>query len=271
MATASLEDRIRLIGYHPVHATNAFAKIMVRDGAPPIESFDDVLAMPGLQALYRRTGERIDSTNRTIVPSDAAVTKASYEVLLKKEFRFSPPSINPPAEFNSVEHEVLYAGTLFDHYGHFLTDSMARLWCREGHLRDLPVVFLAHGRPIHFKAALDRDYVARILAALEINRERVIVVDRPMLFKRVLAPRPAMEHSFGIFRTMDRPHRKVAERLRQKTSSTGPPVYLSRGGLENSRRFASAADVEIETFLAARGFRIVRPETLALHEQIALF
>jgi hypothetical protein len=117
---------------------------------------------------------------------------------------------------------------------------------------------------------LDPAYIQFVLGRLGISGERLLRPREPLLFERLWCPLPALQLS-RIYQTFDAPHVRAAEAWAE--SSIEPPdrpVYLSRSGLSADLR-KPRREEELERRLEAEGYRIVRPETLGLLEQMAIF
>jgi capsular polysaccharide biosynthesis protein len=159
---------------------------------------------------------------------------------------------------------MLFGGHLMNHYGHFIIESMSRLWARDI-FPALPILFTSP-RKWREPPAFGMD----VFAALNLG-PRTLVIDQPTLFREVLCPGTAIEYRWKAYSVADEPHTAVAEALdRSKARGWRKPVYLTRSGLSEGLR-KSDAEPELESCLSRRGFEVVRPEALSLREQIALF
>lgn len=213
----------------------------------------DLVAVPGRGALYTKDGERIDSTNRIVIPK----SDPRYE----KFHKHSPSPIEVP---HCVAHEepVLYLGQAIDHYGHFLTDCMARMWAALN--ATLPCLMLDMRR-------MSGSYSSEILTALQLS---VISPTVPTIYRTVWVPYPAFTCYGRPAPEADAAHLKVTKALYQpdQPNRWAKPVFLSRSRF-NSRIRSTDAETEaaLEQTMAEAGFEIVYPETLPLAEQIAIF
>ena len=90
----------------------------------------------------------------------------------------SPADPTPPAE-RSPE-EVIFAGYLFRHFGHFMLESLSRLWIVES-FPDVPLVWVwAERYP---------DWQSEILALLGVQNPAVFLT-RPTQYRSVIVPEP---------------------------------------------------------------------------------
>lgn len=152
--------------------------------------------------------------------------------------------------------DAVYAGFLFGHFGHFLLESLGRLWLE---LLDdrTPVVWIA--------GTCDRftPWMVELLDLLGVGGERVIVdaTSGPLEIDELLVP----DRGFEVQRYL---HPWFASRLARWDAHPDPraSVWLSRtalgplAGVDDESR--------IEARLARKGWTIVHPEHLSVAEQI---
>ena len=227
--------------------------------SPDIELLRDAIAIPGCRGLYDSRGSRIDAGHWRTLSEDAP------ELFRRKLHSRTPETVNLPDHIAEFDQRVVFGGMLIPQYGHFLIDTMARLWAADLE-PDLPILFLKH--PEDWVES--PDYVRTIFEALGLS-SRIVTVEEPTLFREVVCPAPTFEYRSKVFSIADRPHRLVAERLVKRAPHRWTrPVYLSRSGLQSDQR-KFAAELELEEEVQRRGVEIARPEALELEEQIALF
>ena len=161
-------------------------------------------------------------------------------------------------ELCKSEEEVIFGGMAMDHFGHFLVESMSRLWYVVQHRdRGQKLVFISNGRP--------GSWMEAFLELLGIERERYVILAKPTKFASVIVPDESV-HSWGHFFTED--YRQIYACLRSSVEpSKHKKLYLTHsayGGIVccNEKYF--------ESFFAAKGFLVVSPEKYSLPEQIAL-
>jgi capsular polysaccharide biosynthesis protein len=157
---------------------------------------------------------------------------------------------------------VLYLGQALDHYGHFLTDSMARMWAALN-VR-LPCLMLDMSR-------LSGSYSSEILAALHLS---VVSPTAPTIYRTVWVPYPAFTRNGHPAPEADAAHLRVTAALYQPDQPKRwvKPVFLSRARAQSTIRSTDAeTEAALAQTMAEAGFEIVHPETLPLAEQIAIF
>ncbi|WP_343699090.1 DUF563 domain-containing protein [Caulobacter sp.] len=165
---------------------------------------------------------------------------------------FTPPTDAPFIESGAVF--LPWGGTF--NYGHFVIDALTSLLALEkaGLLNETPVL----APPL---TAWQRDLIAMAFPGLEVRE-----IDAPVVRLGRAAYATSMDHFLHHPNAL---LAEVAERVlsRAPAGQSARRVYLSRRGQSMRVMVGEAA---FETALAARGFTIVRPETLSAGEQIAL-
>lgn len=172
--------------------------------------------------------------------------------LAENATRFTPPAEAPTLEGGAV---FLPWGATFN-YGHFVIDALTSLLALEqaALLGDLPI--LAPKLTVW-----QRDLVAMALPGREVREVEAPVV---RLERAVFATSMDhfLHHPNGLLADLSA---RVVERA--PAGKGARRVYLSRRGQSMRVMVGEAA---LEKALAARGFTIVRPETLSAGEQVAL-
>ena len=165
-----------------------------------------------------------------------------------------------PAELEERDEEVIFAGVLFDHYGHLLTDSTARLWYVLAHPeKKCRIVFLRSPR----KARWAPEDPMPLFAMAGIDPARIEIVERPTRFRNAIVPEEAV-YSLDAFRpewisffdavrahVEPSPHRKV---------------YFSRAHFK--RNDVHNEDL-FEDYFRNLGYHVVHPEDCTLREEIS--
>lgn len=257
-----------LAGFPPRVPRHLVKAVEVRPApsAPALTELADGLCLPKARALYRLDGTRIDASMPTWLARDVRRSETQDDKLAAMEAQRSPLAVDPPDDPVEVREPVLFLGSVFVHYGHFLTDSLARAWALALTDPAMKVVFAP-------AVSLDRcpPFVAEILAALGVGPERVIQSDRPLLLRRAICPEPLIQWDRRIYGGFDAPHRAAAEVFDPGGDrGGGGRFYLSRSRLGIGYRAVLGEDA-VEQRLEREGFAVVHPQTLTLPEQIALF
>jgi len=168
-----------------------------------------------------------------------------------------------PTDFGSAsaayDATAIYLGPILEHFGHFLLESLARVWFAKRH-PDTPVVWSCRVGP-PAREASDEGHLSRwqtdILNLLGMSNPPVFV-DTPTRFKHLLIPDVGyrIQHYF---------HPEHVEALAsvEHAPVPGRNVWLSRSRLNQLQNLSMPA---VEDRLADRGWTILYPETLAVSE-----
>jgi Glycosyltransferase 61 len=221
-------------------------RVEIRTGMPGVSGIDDFIYVPMDQSgLLRREREALARGDIPHVPSDPAFT---------------------------IDEEVVYLGWLFNHYGHFLMQSLSRVWFLAELEPSIKVVF--H----HSSAAWPRlaDWTQRMLMAFGVPPERILILTAPTRLRRLIVPEPLFEprsvaddQMVRVHEAMAQPYRDVAARVVNGVKSSAQPVYLSRRRLPSSQRRMIGED-QLEELLQQNGVRIAYPERMPFEEQVRL-
>lgn len=259
-ATAAVGAATRL--FYPAEqaaypdAFRAFASAPAADA--PVLEFDDVILANGRDwaCLYDREGRRIDAT-----------ALVRYDANGAPQFWRAAPQLPSTKTYLTIAEPVVYQSILFNHWGHFLLESIARLAGKleRPDLADLPSIFTWQSpRPL---PAIDAFLAAagQTLRPYEASGARVRLA-------KCFAPAATFAHEgYADPRHLEAPHR-VARRLLTSGARDERPVYFSRARLAQSAsgRGGVANEAEFEARLAEHGVRIVHMQELGLAEQIGV-
>lgn len=187
---------------------------------------------------------------------------------LRNDPEFDPA--RTPVE-QRLEGSYAYLGLMRGHFGHFLLESLCRLWYL---LKPDPGVRLL----FHGEHGLEQmpSFVRHIFDLLEIDADRVTVVDRVAAIEHLLIPDSSFEirwkaraaHAASFAELFDRNLKRCGH------EATPERVYLTRRSLdvsdEASARKQVMNEARVERMFAKRGFEVVAPEKLPFPYQIAL-
>lgn len=163
----------------------------------------------------------------------------------------------------------LYAGFLYDHFGHVTTESIHRLWAFDPSLHD-HVVFVAmcfDRRPEMLTSVRIPGYLRDILGLFGVPVERCTIVRRPTRIAELDIPEPGSRLKVGAADWYRDILREVSKPILAAEESAPTPrrLFLGRhhilwkGTLLGERYFADV--------LAEFGFESLRPETRSIADQ----
>ena len=235
----------------------------VADRLPPLLELRDAVFLPGQRCLYDLDGARIEPSKVTYVEPDAPVFFNDDKVRPIEQATM-PEGITLPVGAARVKEPVLFLGEIHDHWGHFITDSLARMWALEQTPPGMKVLFAPDRGERMANPA-----VGRLLSALGLD-DRLLRPEGPTVFETLYCPIAALQLS-RIYQEFEGVHRRAAAAISGGgAQAPSGPVYLTRSRLGGNLRRLEGEE-ELEARLEREGFHIVSPERLGLAEQMAIF
>ncbi len=159
------------------------------------------------------------------------------------------------SDIEYIDEDVVYIGHFDNHFGHFLIESLKRLWIYLDGNCNRRAVYISEK---------DSPYL-EIFEVFGIGRDRLMRVEKPTRFKSVAIPE---ESHLISSRHYNIKYLETFNRIRENSKGCGyDKIYLSRAKFKNNAIYGEEA---IENIFKKNGFKIVYPETLSLKEQISL-
>lgn len=149
-----------------------------------------------------------------------------------------------------------------EHWGHFLAESISRLWAISK-IKDFDqVVFYLRGGGRKVPAFIEEAFQWMM------PDKRVILIDEPTRFEMLAVPDQAIHPQIGFVAG----HELVRDFFSSlpKARSCLKNVYISRSRLK-SNEGQIVGEVYIERELSRQGFHIIHPQELSLSEQVAIY
>ena len=187
-----------------------------------------------------------------------------------------PGPIGAAAEYS--DSSGLFLGHFIEpHYGHLLTEGVARYWYLFEHGIDGKKI-LEKMNPFGAQQTLRQilrphgEHWKTLLGATGVTARDFLVSKKPVRLAEITIPEASWYERHSIHPI----HLQVTRRLASKISegisveSNTSPVYLSRTGLKKSN-WTYLHEEEIEKYCMENGCAVVHPERLSLIEQIELF
>lgn len=150
-------------------------------------------------------------------------------------------------------------GNASGHFGHFMLEGLARLWA----LEHLPRDRAARLKFLVYEPEL-KPFARELFELAGVPADRIVHASSVDRVSRVVTADPAMSTHHWITEPMQRVWWRATAGL---TAAPTRRIYLSRRG---TRQRILVNEEQIEAVFADHGFEIVRPETLALADQIEL-
>ncbi|MDJ0742796.1 MAG: glycosyltransferase 61 family protein [Xenococcaceae cyanobacterium MO_167.B27] len=238
-------------------------KFKVFTGSPEeVKIFNDVIYIPEYYCLYSSDGLRIDYSCLYKGPKRSKLSISAKKKSAKTKDKIEPPNkITPPKQLKKISQKFIYVSRIRSHYGHFLTESIARLWYV---VKEREYSVLYHGQE------LQKTLIDLFFESVKLDKNLFSSFKEPVLLKEVIIPYPSFSiqcEGFEVHKLL--PESVAKNLLPKKLKTTSQPLYFSRRYLDPKKRLIINESL-LEEKLSKSGFAIVYPEKLSLQEQIEL-
>jgi capsular polysaccharide biosynthesis protein len=152
-----------------------------------------------------------------------------------------------------LEEPALFGGYLFDHFGHFLLESLSRLWFA----KERPDLSIAWCGANQYNA-----WQREILELLGI-RNRPIFVAEPTSFQSLVVPTPG----YYVQTQFDLEHAKFLAVVEPEHVQPGRRCWLSRTKIKNGTGGLQSEE-KLEEYLREAGWHIYHPQDYLVIEQL---
>jgi hypothetical protein len=156
-----------------------------------------------------------------------------------------------------IQEPAIFIGPLFHHIGHFLIDSVARLWYAKAH-PELPIIW--------FDKQNYTDWQTEILALLGIHN-RPIFISEPTSFSQVYLPQPG----FIVLEPLEPEHSEFLACVEPSQVIPGKKGWLSRSLLDEKTKKRTGHlhyEGRLEEKLQNAGWEIYHPQLHTIQEQL---
>lgn len=241
-------ENIHFYGYESFAPEALLDKIAFFNGSPLEQTmtFNDVVYYPEHRAFYLLDGSRIKYSSYTENPT-------------------APKIISLPEHLPKIDGSFIYGGHLNRHYGHFLTESICRLWYL-GKDDTRPIIYSESPR-----FSIEKNYIDDLMIGL-FDKKRFICFSQPVQLKEVTIPYPSFvfgKQAFSIHKLL--PESIATKLLPTSFKTKDQPIYFSRRKLTKQNAFRITINEDIlEEKLSAHNFLIVYSEELTLEQKILL-
>ena len=182
----------------------------------------------------------------------------------KVNFINQPRPLTSLESFPRVRGVHLYGGILKnEHFGHFLIESLSRLWALNRVEQALESIVFYARYPSQPVPKWAHDLLAIVAPGIAVS-----IVSRPTVFETLVVADQAA-HSVNCCIYGHPWIRDVFAPLREMEGASFEKLYVSRSKLNNAGGFF--CERWLEDVLAADGFVTVHPEEYTVREQIALY
>ncbi len=173
-------------------------------------------------------------------------------------------SIPDAQQLAYVDKDVIFGGILIGHFGHFILESLGRLWYVAGQAASVkPLVFLTELKIC--------SWYWSFFDLLGIDRKRIILLQRPTRFRSIIVPEEAVHSWYDYTKEYLIPYQLIVQQACRKTGnkSLGKKIFLSRRGIKNNLNKCINEEYFVN-FFARQGFVAVELEKLPLPEQVSI-
>jgi capsular polysaccharide biosynthesis protein len=173
-----------------------------------------------------------------------------------------------------VHRDVLYGGILHNNFGHFLLESLGRLWAYDQVRHHDPVVFFY--APGGFPKYLERgNYVHQTLTGFGIPVDRLATSTEPVVLDRVIVP--LQRYGYGDRHWQDPPAEWLAfvrtfrfKRRVPRGLRGARRIYVSRSQMPGEAG-RPMAERHFEDYLRGNGYHVFHPQHHTLAEQLSVY
>ena len=148
---------------------------------------------------------------------------------------------------------------MFDHFGHFLIESVSRLWYIVKNRESFyPIVFIKE------KTKELSSQIIEFFKLLGVEKKRLVFIDKPTQFTKIIVPCQSGVFSGYYSDFFMLPYQAISAKIEAKNNNK---IYLSRSKFKGT--FSIIGEDKLEKSFKENGFKVVYPERLSLREQIA--
>ena len=175
------------------------------------------------------------------------------------------------SELAELNETVYYIPVIPKHWGHFLIDVLCRFWFMlDGNDLGCRIAYCTHD---FGEKGITGNYL-ETLELLGIEKDRLLYIDKPIRFTKVLIPEP----SFGDGKAYSDEYLEIIQKIKKKaleTEKTLLPlqrekIYFTRTKFRRSKH-TEVGEKRIEKLFQDNGFTVISPETLSVREQVYYF
>ncbi|AWB33176.1 hypothetical protein DBV39_05020 [Orrella marina] len=167
------------------------------------------------------------------------------------------------SDTTQIDGQAIYLGILHNHYGHFLCETLSRLWAIDSVDSHARLVLLVTDAGV---PGFVDDFFR--MAGLQ---DRLVYVRTPVCVESLVIPDAAVIYPHLFHPAFLRLTRSVLERTAFLSDNETAPLFVSRGNLVPGYSRYVVGERMLHEAMVRAGATIVSPETLGIAEQIRLF
>lgn len=166
---------------------------------------------------------------------------------------------NPTKILNSA----IYLGILHNHFGHFICDTLSRLWAISDFDEDMPIVCLTFDGGVP-KFAHDFFRLAGL-------NDRIIYIDRAIYIKSLVIPEKSVEYPNFFHPAYLKIRKLIFNNNHFSSNTTDQLLFVSRENLTLGYSRYVVGEGRIASALVQCGASAISPESLDLMRQFSVF
>jgi hypothetical protein len=170
------------------------------------------------------------------------------------------------------DEEVVFGGRIVEHFGHFMFESLGRLWAMlDPAYADKKIVFVSSNKWIVKPECIERTVsVVRMMGIAPDKIEILDNVHNSFRFRKIYVPEPAKAHGFGD--SFNVRFKDIFDRVRENL----PDTYKGVDKVFYSRDFTKSGtgsiigEKKIVDVFRRNGFKVFYPDDMTMLEQMSL-
>jgi len=231
---------------------------LAQDAMAPVHAFDDIPVVPALS----ETGMIV--TGGPIWPD----WQAAHRLRHNRNFRAVDSRPPDPADLRDFDEAAIWGGHVVPHFGHWLAEHGTRVLAATRARPQDRMLFTVAPNAGSDAAGEPQQFFWQCLKWLGVDADRVHLVRRALRVRRLHAVAMA-EQWDGVM-----PSGGYLDLLDQNAARQGLDiapdqiVYVARDGMIGRGEGGNAGEAYVVRCLKALGVRVIRPEALALEDQL---
>ncbi|NTF11099.1 glycosyltransferase family 61 protein [Agrobacterium rubi] len=162
--------------------------------------------------------------------------------------------------------DFLYIGSLNPHYGHFIVNSLSRLWPLQVDKSFKKMTLVCHA-PANRDAWEKIHFATMMVRGLGIDWDDILFISEPTLIHQVFVPDQSIIEQTLVYPVFGETGKLIGKQHWGHINSRKEPLYISKTRLKSGVGHIQDENV-IEEKASRAGFRVIYPETLTFSEQI---
>ena len=174
--------------------------------------------------------------------------------------------------FTELTQTVLFGGIFWNNFGHFLLETLARLWAYDNvKPLDPYILFYLHWTPPKYLEK--QNYAYQVLAGFNIPHNRILFTDQPVMIKDMIIP--TQKYGYEYCKNPDTVFMEFIRKFRYpeiipEGFESADKLYVSRSKIPDGAGKPIGEHL-FDDYLVSNGYTIFHPEFYTLYEQLTLY